>query len=484
MTGGPTTLLISALGGEGGGVLTGWIVAAAQSQGLAVQATSVPGVPQRTGATTYYIEMAKKDSFGRSPVFALFPVAGQVDILLASELIESARAVTAGYVTPDRTTVIASAHRVYTMNEKTAMGDGRFSDATVRQALVSRAKRTELSDLRTLAQQHGAPIGAALLGALSAAQVLPIPRAAFEEAIRVDGRAVERNLAAFAAACDGAMAEGAPPSRTPEEQTEGQELPFAFPAAARGVIAEGIERLTDYQTSRYAQLYLRRLEPFADGDGPLCRELARALALRMGYEDVIRVAQLKARPDRIERIRGELGLEEDDPFHVADFLKPGVNELCDVLPWVLAAPLLFLARRIGWLGRLHVGMKPRSTTIRGYSQLWLLAKLRFLRRLTYRYGVEQKAIGRWLALIARAAETDAQFAREIAKLDGLIKGYADTAQRGRSNYERILVDLVEPILDGELTAADPAALIATARAKALADPDGNALTQLIAGAAA
>ena len=53
----PITLLIAALGGEGGGVLTDWIVVAATRQGLPVQSTSIPGVAQRTGATTYYVEI-------------------------------------------------------------------------------------------------------------------------------------------------------------------------------------------------------------------------------------------------------------------------------------------------------------------------------------------------------------------------------------------------------------------------------------------
>ena len=53
----PITILIAALGGEGGGVLTDWIVAAAASQGFPVQSTSIPGVAQRTGATTYHIEL-------------------------------------------------------------------------------------------------------------------------------------------------------------------------------------------------------------------------------------------------------------------------------------------------------------------------------------------------------------------------------------------------------------------------------------------
>ena len=51
------TLVIGALGGEGGGVLADWIVETAHAAGYPVQATSIPGVAQRTGATTYYIEL-------------------------------------------------------------------------------------------------------------------------------------------------------------------------------------------------------------------------------------------------------------------------------------------------------------------------------------------------------------------------------------------------------------------------------------------
>ena len=53
----PVTILIGALGGDGGGVLCDWIVSAAHAQGLGVQATQIPGVAQRTGATTYYLEV-------------------------------------------------------------------------------------------------------------------------------------------------------------------------------------------------------------------------------------------------------------------------------------------------------------------------------------------------------------------------------------------------------------------------------------------
>ena len=126
----PLTVLIAALGGEGGGVLTDWIVAAAESQNFPVQSTSIPGVAQRTGATTYHIELVPsalaEQSEKRRPILALAPGVGDVDLVVASELMEAGRAIAGGFVTPDRTTTIASTSRSYLVVEKMAMGDGRY----------------------------------------------------------------------------------------------------------------------------------------------------------------------------------------------------------------------------------------------------------------------------------------------------------------------------------------------------------------------
>ena len=194
LPGKPLSLLVFAMGGEGGGVLTGWIVAAARAEGLAVQATSVPGVAQRTGGTTYYVEIAPRDAAGRSPVFALTPVAGQIDVVLASELAEAARAAKLGYVTPERTAVIGSSHRVFLMPEKMAMGDGRLDPAALETVARSRARQAAFIDMEAVAREAGVPISPVMLGALAGAAALPISRGSFEVAIREGGIAVERNL--------------------------------------------------------------------------------------------------------------------------------------------------------------------------------------------------------------------------------------------------------------------------------------------------
>lgn len=477
------------MGGEGGGVLTGWIVAAARAQGMAVQATSVPGVAQRTGGTTYYIEMAERDPTGRSPVFALTPVAGGVDVVLASELAEAARAARLGFMTPDRTDLVASTHRVFLIQERMAMGDGRIDPAELERTARARARRTVTLDMEKIAEQSGAPISAVMLGALSGAGVLPIARGHYEQAIRDSKLAVERNLAAFDSAAKVAAGErpaSAPAQRSAADFIIEPALPHddrlnAFPAAAHKTLQLGLRRLVEYQDEAYAALYLKRLEPFASSPPDLVVEVARHLALRMCYEDVIRVAQIKSDPKRLTRIRGEMGAVGEEPFEVQDFFKPGLAEMADVMPPWLARGLLALGGRSSRLRNLHVGMRLRTTTVTGYARILMLAKLRRRRRGTYRYALEQAAIESWLALIAKAVGAgDTALAREMAALSGLIKGYWDTHARGTASYRRIVETLIEPALERAAGLENLAARVAEARRAALADPEGDALGEALA----
>src|SRR4051795_12483177 len=143
----PLCVLIAALGGEGGGVMADWLIEAATQSGLPAQATSIPGVAQRTGATTYYLEIfpaRKTDLGGREPVLSLTPSPGNVDIMVASELVEAGRAMTNGYVSPERTTLIASTHRIYATVEKMQMADGRYDGERVVEAARQLTKRAVL----------------------------------------------------------------------------------------------------------------------------------------------------------------------------------------------------------------------------------------------------------------------------------------------------------------------------------------------------
>src|SRR5688572_30158771 len=83
-----------------------------------------------------------------------------------------------------------------------------------------------------------------------------------------------------------------------------QQAAAEMPDAARATATEGVRRLLAYQDWKYARLYLDHLKPVREIDeqtksgGALLHEVARHLADRMAFRDVIRVAQVKAHPAR------------------------------------------------------------------------------------------------------------------------------------------------------------------------------------------
>ena len=170
-----------------------------------------------------------------------------------------------------------------------------------------------------------------------------------------------------------------------------------MPTEAQSVITEGVRRLSAYQDGAYARLYLDRLKPIRDADekasagGRLLAATARQLALRMSYEDVIRVAEAKIDPARVERIAREVAVKPGQTVTVTEFLKPRIDELCSILPPWLATAILKLAERYSALGRLHLAMAVNSRSISGYLRFATLAKLRAFRRKTFRFQNEQEA---------------------------------------------------------------------------------------------
>jgi indolepyruvate ferredoxin oxidoreductase beta subunit len=463
----PITLLIAALGGEGGGVMADWLMEAATQCGFPAQATSIPGVAQRTGATTYYLEIfpsRREDLGGREPVLSLTPSPGNVDIMVASELVEAGRAMQNGFVSPQRTTLIASTHRIYATVEKMQMADGRFDSERVAAAAGELAKRAVLFDMRKLAQESGTVINAVLFGAMAGSGVLPLPREACEQAIRRGGRGTEASLRGFAAGFD--IAAGQRP--LPEQA--------APPKRATGleeILSLSIERLKDYQSERYAALFQERIKPFLSGDAKLAAEVARHLALWMAYEDIIRVADLKTRASRFERVRREVGAKEHEPVVVIDYLKPGVEEFASVLPAFLGRRLVAWAERRGKLDAYNVGMHIKTSSLGGYLLVRSLALLKPWRPLSYRYGEEQQLIEGWLGLVADAARRDTGLALEVAECARLIKGYGETHRRGKANF----LAIVDALIQNPATSSprEQAAAIRKAREAALADPEGKAL---------
>jgi indolepyruvate ferredoxin oxidoreductase, beta subunit len=258
------------------------------------------------------------------------------------------------------------------------------------------------------------------------------------------------------------------------------------PVAAHEIMIEGLRRLAAYQDTRYARLYLDRLRTVREADahagasGRLLAETARHLAVRMSFEDVIRVAQVKVSAERFARVRAEVRARDHEPLVITEHFKPGIEEICAVLPPRLARRIMAWAGRTGRLGKWHWSMHVRTTSVSGFLRLWLLSKLRWWRPRTWRYAEEQVQIERWLDAVRRAMPLNLELAREITECARLIKGYGDTHKRGTHNFARIEAAVIAPALAGSMAPAVAADAVASARVAALTDPEGSSLDRTLA----
>ncbi|MBO6719768.1 MAG: indolepyruvate oxidoreductase subunit beta family protein [Rhizobiaceae bacterium] len=483
-------LAIMAVGGQGGGVLTNWVEDVARANGYDVQATSVAGVAQRTGATIYYIEMAPAGD--KKPVFSLMPSAGDVDILVAAEMMEAGRAIIRGFVTPDRTTLIVSSHRALAVSEKTVPGDGIASTEEVVAAAEVAAQRLILFDMEEIALSSGTVISASLLGALAGSQTLPFTRSAFEAAIERSGRGVKQSLAAFSTAYEMAQTgertmPGKGKSAAPADMPSGpgrliekwQKLSgriSALPEPTRNMALAGLRAVVDYQDLAYGADYLDRLEVIAGRDRPdrqfaLTTEAAKYLAKAMCYDDVFRVADIKTRGSRFRQVHDEISPANGTRMMITEFMHPRAEELVGLLPARLGRRLSDSPSAMRLIDRLfNRGRRVRTDRLMPFLQLYVMGGLRRYRRGTLRHSEEVAHMESWLATALSTVESDYDLAVEVIRNRRLIKGYSDTHARGLSKYDRVMEGV--SLLAGRADAAD---WVRRLREAALKDEKGDAL---------
>ncbi len=331
----PLKMAIVALGGQGGGVVADWLIDVARRENYLSQATSVPGVAQRTGATIYYLEF--------------YP--------------HRQSTVLRGFVTPDRTTLVTSTHRSYTTAEKSNLTDGRIDADLLLTKAQAKAKLFIAYDMEKIADTFRSVISAVLLGGIAGSGALPFASESYRDAIRDAGISVERSLDAFNASLDLASRRGAaiPPAAAPISAVKSRgafstrihpdvshllhRVCNEFPRPLQNVLKVALRRLVDYQDPRYASDYLDKMahilsQDDAAHDHRLTIEVARGLALWMTFEDTFRVADLKTRGARVSRVREEVQAPPAQVLQVTEFMKPRVEEICGSLPTAIGRFLL------------------------------------------------------------------------------------------------------------------------------------------------
>ena len=491
----PVSVLVCALGGEGGGVLSEWLMDTARRAGYPAQSTSIPGVAQRTGATTYYIEVLPTpltELNGRQPVFSLNPVPGALDALVSTELLETARQISLGMVSADRTRVFSSSSRSLTTLERMPMGDGRLDTQPLLDLVKQFSHESQVWDFSAMAKEQGTMVSAVMLGVIAASGMFPMARADYEATIGTGGSSAA-SLRGFAAAFERVRSTQAVQAMLADDEVDKplslDEEPAltVFPAAVKELAALGFARLCDYQHRSYAMQYVQRLQQVLDAENAVdpthtngysaSREAARWLALWMAFDDIVRVADLKSRASRSQRVSLEVKQQDGELLRVYEHFKPGVPEFAALMPAWLATPLLRYDKARVLKGRepLALPLKIGSHSVSGMLALRLLAGLKWLRPLGSRFAVEQTDIQHWLNTLCSGLREHHELGLQLAMCGRLIKGYGSTNERAKHNLQHILQHLAPAsVKPSPQWRADA---VRQAREAALTDEAGSALDQ-------
>jgi hypothetical protein len=250
-------------------------------------------------------------------------------------------------------------------------------------------------------------------------------------------------------------------------------LPQGLPEPVMAVASDAIHLLIDYQGPGYAHLYINRLRRFIGKQGideAMLADLAQLMAVRMSYEDPIRIAQLK-----LFELDGRPGA----PSGSVDVKKFRIEELIGALPATIAEYLLDALDWAGWSNK-RIPIRFSTASRFGIRRLKIEAGLRRWRLFSVRYARERVWVERWLHMIDRSLGKQPQAAPAIIQTASMIEGYGDVYRQSMADWNAIIDSLVKPTFDGALALTDLGNAVTEARAAAMPDPRQAALKRKIA----
>jgi indolepyruvate ferredoxin oxidoreductase beta subunit len=439
-------ILIPSIGGLGVGVFVEWLSAAAILEGLKPNVLSLPGVSQRTGRTLSYMEISN----GEAP-FSPFPEKGNLDLIISQEFLELLHTLKEGYGWKG-CNILGTTFRYYTTYEKLSLKRDIYTYENFRSVIEDNSKDHIVVDIHKMGIADFS--NAHLLGLLCASGYLPIiRRESYEEAIKAVGIEPEKNLRDFAFGYDLLKKEGsgvlpyAPTINQTPTLPEGyikesiERLESIYGKDVRDVLVEALRQLVAYQDIKYGEFYITRVNDLhsyisltigeTEEFKELIREFAKVLAVRMMYEDIIRVAENKTSKERFERIKRLYRIQNTDVYWVRDFFRPELDEIYGILPDSLGKVLDRM------LSRHRISLKTEISTnhILGFLLLKGMSKMRFLRRRSFRYKRENTLIEKYVEHVKRCLIHGRASALLSAKGGAVIRGYGDVRKEMIRRWE-------------------------------------------------
>ena len=291
----PYAMIVTGVGGTGVVTISAVLAQAAHNAGLGFGSIDMTGIAQKGGAVACHMRVA------RSPeaIHSIRVGVGSCDLVLGGDLVVTASQKVLETVKPDRTAFVYSTYEL-TTGDFTRKPDLTVPGGALRSAIAERARRAPIHslDAHTLAERlFGDSIYSNMLLMGLAYQLghVPIPAASIEEAIELNGAAVETNRQAFRfgrlAAHDMAALERVMGTSAHVENPA--------PKTLDEIVRYRAALLVKYQNGKLAGRYHARVEAMVEaernrtpGKSGLAEAVAKAYHKVLAYKDEYEVARL------------------------------------------------------------------------------------------------------------------------------------------------------------------------------------------------
>ncbi|KII18186.1 indolepyruvate ferredoxin oxidoreductase family protein [Phaeobacter sp. S60] len=279
---GTHNVVITGVGGTGVVTIGAVLAQAAQIDGKGAGMMEMAGLAQKGGAVHIHCRIANKPE----DISAIRVATGECDALIGGDLVVSAGAKTIGLMKTGKTGAVVNSHEIIT-GDFTRDTDFQLPTDRLQVALEARLRdRLDLFDASDLARASmGDSIFSNMMifGAAWQRGLLPITLEAIQEAITLNGAAVERNLRAFDI---GRWAVLYPQDAARLAEPNVVDLPKSLEEK----IAFRKGHLTDYQSPRLAKRYGKMLDGISDK--ALKEAVAQGYHKLLAYKDEYEVARL------------------------------------------------------------------------------------------------------------------------------------------------------------------------------------------------
>lgn len=455
----PWSALVCGLPDDRTLLIVDWLLLACRSAGFVAHA--VPLVGNDRTPHGMYVEVAADTegelNLGATPW-------GAVDLVVAGEHLELMRAIDAGFVSAEATTIVASCRRSFTATERHVAPHYVLTEREIDALAAESSRSYHAFDGPEVARWYHLPVTAQpglLFGAVCGAGVTGLDEAACREAIAQLGIDAQLHATAFGRGIRlGRRAGGRVRRlRTAYQFTRRRRAHIAHAsrvafealvARAEDLVApehlpalqEAIYLLCDFQDADWACRLVDAVEELAraerDADGgsaPLANDsimldVIRSLAALMVWPDAAWVAQRKGRHGRHKELRATQGITRRDVYELVDFIPLDQRDLAATRVRRMPGSATMPPTTPPLLQPVIV-REVRTTTVGGAWALRKLVKSRASRNGSLRQQLEQDTLEAWRTAVLESLRADRTVARIVAASGTLVQGAGAVREANR-----------------------------------------------------